>query len=169
MTNDGDAFDQEHLDAGRIEILLAKYRPIVAGRCRARLKGHPDAEDVAQDVFLRLVAEFHRGKRYGTLPYRVVVHQVIEWTLKDYFAGKPTTAPLPDDFGEAAPDEELARFSLASVFAPLPDGDRIVLTLRYLDGLEPAQIAAKLGKQPNAVHQALYRGHKALLDSWVHD
>jgi RNA polymerase sigma factor (sigma-70 family) len=168
MTHDGDAFDKEQLDAGRIEVLLAKYRPTILGRCIARLKGHPDAEDVAQDVYLRLLAEFHRGKRYGGLPYRVVVHQVIGWTLSDYFGQKRTDSPLPDGRGEAAPDD-LSLFYLEDLFESLPDGDRAVLRLRWIEGLEPAEIAARLGKEPNAVYQALHRGHKALRDEWEHD
>jgi RNA polymerase sigma factor (sigma-70 family) len=162
MHDDGDAFDQVQLAAGRIEVLLAKYRPVIVGRCLALLKGHPDADDVAQDVFLRLVAEFHRGRRYPGVPYRVVVHQVIGWTLDDYFENRPTSTPLPDELGEAPPDDELSRLTLGSLFASLPEGDRIVLTLRYIDGLEPAQIAERLGKEPNAVYQALHRGHTAL-------
>src|SRR5205823_14354319 len=126
MRHDGDAFDKEQLAAGRIDVLLAKYRPTIVGRCVAVLKGHPDAEDVAQDVYLRLLGEFHRSKRYGDVPYRVVVHQVIGWTIDDYFEDRPTSTPLPDDFGgEAAPDNELSRFTLASAFEALPDGDRV--------------------------------------------
>jgi RNA polymerase sigma-70 factor, ECF subfamily len=171
MTDDGDAFDKEQLDAGRIDVLLAKYRRVIVGRCVARLRGHPDAEDVAQDVYLRLLGEFHRGKRYGDVPYRVVVHQVIGWTLDDYFEGRPTSTPLPEDFGGGAapPDEKLTRLTLASAFEQLPDGDRAVLTLRYIVGLEPAQIAEQLGKKPNAVYQSLSRGHTALREGWVYD
>jgi RNA polymerase sigma factor (sigma-70 family) len=169
MTHDGDAFDKEQLEAGRIEVLLAKYRRTIVGRCIAGLEGRPDAEDVAQDVYLRLLAEFHRGKRYGDVPYRVIVHQVIGWTLKDHYAGRPTTSPLPNDFGEAPPDDELSRLSVASTLEMLPEGDRVVLTLRYIHGLEPAQIAEQLDKNPNAVYQSLSRGHTALRAAWVHD
>ena len=169
MTHDGDAFDKEQLDAGRIDVLLAKYRPTILGRCIARLKGHPDAEDVAQDVYLRLLAEFHRGKSYGGLPYRVVVHQVIGWTLGDFFGDKRTDSPLPDELGEAQPEGELSRLTLESLFESLPEGDRAVLSLRWIEGLEPAEIAERLAKEPNAVYQSLHRGHRALREAWDRD
>lgn len=168
MTYDSDASDRDELAAGNIDALLAKYRPVILGRCIARLKGHPDAEDVAHDVYLRLLEEFHRGKRYGSVPYRVVVHQVIVWTLADYFGERRTDSPLPDDFGEGTSDD-LSAFYLESIFDALPDGDRAVLTLRWIEGLEPADIARRLGKEPNAVYQSLHRGHKALREAWVHD
>ncbi len=169
MTHDSDAFDKEQLDAGRIEVLLAKYRPTILGRCIARLKGHPDAEDVAQDVYLRLLAEFHRGNRYGGLPYRVVVHQVIGWTLGDYFGEQRTDSPLPAELGEDRPDGEISRLTLESLFEALPEGDRAVLRLRWIEGLEPAEIAERLGKEPNAVYQSLHRGHAALREAWERD
>src|SRR5207244_2961189 len=61
----------------------------------ASLRGDLAAEDVAQDVKLRLWKELQAGKRY-VVPYRVVVHQVIGWTVKDQFAGRDTSVPLPD-------------------------------------------------------------------------
>ena len=37
-----------------------------------------------------------------------------------------------------------------------------MLDLRYRLGLEPAEIADRLGIQPNAVYQALHNGHAKL-------
>src|SRR5919108_1527025 len=91
MLDARDAEDIQLLDDGDLAGLLAKYQPLVIGRCVAKLRGHADAEDVAQNVMLRLVSEFRRGKRYGETPYRVVVHQVIDWTVREYFQGKDTT------------------------------------------------------------------------------
>jgi DNA-directed RNA polymerase specialized sigma24 family protein len=79
MSHDGDAADAALLAHGEHARLLAKYEPVILGRCVARLHGHPDAEDVAQDVKVRLWKELSAGKAYG-VPYRVVVHKVIGWT-----------------------------------------------------------------------------------------
>ena len=65
MPYESDADDAVLLDAGNIAALLARYHDQIVGRCVARLRGHADAEDVAQDAKLRLLAEFRRGKRYG--------------------------------------------------------------------------------------------------------
>lgn len=75
MPDARDAEDTRLLEEGNLAALLAKYQPVILGRCIARLRGDEAAEDVAQDVMLRLMAEFRRGKRYP-VPYRVVVHQV---------------------------------------------------------------------------------------------
>ena len=78
--------------------LLAKYEPVILGRCMARLRGADAAYDVAQTVMLRLVREFREGKRYP-VPYRVVVHQVIGWTLNEHFGVKNPPQPLAGGMG----------------------------------------------------------------------
>src|SRR2546428_5889490 len=112
MPHDSDAADAKLLQERRIEVLLAKYERVILGRCIARLNGDLAAEDVAQNVLLRLLQEFHRGKSYGETPYRVVVHKVIGWTIADHFDGRPTDVPLPDGWdpaGDDPNDDVLAR------------------------------------------------------------
>jgi len=142
--------------------LLARYEPVIVGRCIAKLRGSLDAEDVAQDAKLRLLEEYRRGRTYGDLPYRVVVHQVIGWTIADYFAGRPTDVPLPEGWEPVASDDPAAdvvsRGWVEWVVGQLDGSDGRIFGMRYRDLLEPAEIAARLGMQPNAVHQALHRG-----------
>lgn len=165
MLDARDAEDSQLLDAGDLAGLVAKYQPLVIGRCVAKLRGHADAEDVAQNVMLRLVREFQAGKRYGETPYRVVVNNVIDWTVREYFQGKDTSLPLPDDWdagGGHFADELVSRYYVADLFEPLPDGDRRVMKRYYLLGWDIPQIADDLAMRRNAVDQALYRGRKAI-------
>ena len=165
MTHESEAADAQLLEDGEIAVLLAKYDPVIVGRCFARLRGHPDAEDVAQNVRLRLLDELRRGKRYGDVPYRVVVNQVIGWTLADYFEGRAGQIPLPEEWEPAGADTGegvVSRYYLTELFAPLPERTRQVLERRYLAGAEIDEIADELGMTRNAVDQALFRGHQAL-------
>lgn len=170
MHRDSDGEDTRLLEEGRIAVLLAKYDPAIVGRCIARLHGSSDAEDVAQDIRLRLLAEFHRGRRYR-VPYRVVVHQVVGWTLRDHFAGRPTDVALREGWEPAVEDESPAIVSqdyLERLFDPLPARQREVLELRYLEGLERDEIAERLGMSANAVDQALHNGHAKVRDVLIH-
>src|SRR5919108_5499213 len=165
MLDARDADDTRLLEEGDLAGLLAKYEPTILGRCVAKLHGHPDAEDVAQNVMLRLVAEFNRGKRYGETPYRVVVHKVVEWTVKDYFEGRRIDAELPEDWdvGEGDFTEELvSRYYVAGLLEPLPEREREVMIRFYMLGQDPLQIADELGIERNAVDQALHRARKRL-------
>ena len=156
--------DAELLESEDHARLLARYEVVIHQRCVAALRGSLDADDVAQDVKLRLWRELCAGKRYRGLPFKVVVHQVIGWTLKDYWQGHDTTAPLPEGWlGDPHdPIGELHdRYSVTALLAGLPDRQRECWALR-LAGLEPDRIAAELGMTRNAVDQALHNGRKKL-------
>lgn len=165
MSHDGDAADAALLAHGEHARLLAKYEPVILGRCVARLHGHPDAEDVAQDAKLRLWRELQAGKQYP-VPFRVVVHQVVSWTIADHFGGRPTHVPLPEGWDLADPSDDLGELLDRDVVSALLDGlqgkTRQVMELRYLERLEVAEIAERLAMKRNAVDQALHRGHDKL-------
>jgi RNA polymerase sigma factor (sigma-70 family) len=164
MRDARDAEDALLLETGDHAGLLAAWHDVIVQRCLVRVRSDA-AYDVAQDVCERLLRELQRGKRYP-VPYRVVVHQVVTWTIKDYFAGRPTDLPLPEGWDPAAGEDAFRVFEedydLERLFAHLPEGDRAVADLRYREGLEVDQIAERLHKEPNAVHQALWRAHSKL-------
>ena len=114
---------------------------------------------------MRLWRELAGGKQYS-VPFRVVVHQVIGWTLGDHFAGRPTHLALPEGWDPADPSDDHAelvdRDAVATLLEPLEGKTKAVLELRYLARLEIDEIAAELGMTRNAVDQALHRGHAKL-------
>jgi RNA polymerase sigma factor (sigma-70 family) len=151
MAHEDDARDAQWLAGGDIAALLAAYEPVTLARCIARLRGGLDAEDVAQDVRLRLLDEFGRGKAYP-VPYRVVVHKVIDWTVADYFQGRSTGVRLPEGWEPAAgidhAEEIVSRYWLVDLIAGLDGRAREVLELRYLRGLGHDQMSEELGIEP---------------------
>jgi RNA polymerase sigma factor (sigma-70 family) len=158
-----DAEDRRLLGAGEIAGLLATYYPVVVERCRARIHTEGDAYDVAHRVMERLLGELRRGKTYR-VPFRVVVHKVVDWKLAEHFTGPPSGV-IPEDWDPAGDDpytkfEE--DFDLERLFADLPLRSRQVLDLRWRQGLEIDEIAEQLGMERNAVDQALWRGMNAL-------
>jgi RNA polymerase sigma factor (sigma-70 family) len=167
VSHEEDARDAELLARGEFVRLLAKYEPVIVGRCVAALRGSPDAEDVAQDVKLRLWREHNAGKSYP-VPFRAVVHNVIGWTIGRYRQGKPTEA-WPEDFDPADPSDAFGELvdhdAVASALDGLPDRAREVMELYYLAKLEIPAIAEHLGMKRNAVDQALHRGRKKLRET----
>jgi len=163
--SDDDARDAHLLETGRIDRLLATYELVILARCIKGTKSPHDGQDVAQDVMFRLFREFEAGKRYEGLPYRVVVHQVTRWTLADFFAGRRTDSPLPDDLqvGTYDPgDSIVSELWLREVVDRLPDSERAACTLVYLEGLSPEQAAERLGTTRNNVDQRLFHARKRL-------
>jgi len=158
-----DAEDARLLAARDFDRLAAKYLPVVRTIVYARVRGD-GADDVVQDVMLRLLRELDAGKTYA-VPYRVVVPMVTVWLVKAHYRGKPVQlVPLPEGWdGPGADDPDLPDEAfLERLFSELPERDRQVCELRYLRGLEIEEIAAALGITRNAVDQALHRAHREL-------
>lgn len=170
MTDD-DARDAQLLEAGEIDRLLAKYHPVILGRCIARTNVR-DGEDVAQDVEFRLFPEFQAGKRYPAVPYRVVVHNVIGWTLAEHLQGRRTDVPMPLGWepGDGGFEGELVdRLWIAELVDQLPAVEQEACTLVYIRGMSPAQAAAQLGTTANNVHQRLFHARRRLEEMMVGD
>ena len=69
-----------------IGLLVEGYLGVILDRCRLKLRSADDAVDVAHEVVVRLLAELKRGRRYR-VPFRVVVHKVIEWKVEGALPG----------------------------------------------------------------------------------
>jgi len=157
-----DAEDQRLLEAGEHSALVESYYGVIIRRCQAKVR-YGDPIDVAHDVVVRLLAELKRGRRYR-VPFRVVVHQVIGWKINEHFAGaKLREVELEEWMHEASTDgtapleELLAGQGFEALLEGLTELERQVVTLRYNDDLDFGEIAERLGKEPNAVHQIHYR------------
>ena len=84
MRDARDAEDALLLQTGDHATLIAAWYPVIQQRCLARAG---DAGwDVAHEVVERLLAELQRGRTYA-VPYRVVVHNVVTWTIKEHWQG----------------------------------------------------------------------------------
>jgi RNA polymerase sigma factor (sigma-70 family) len=170
MRDARDAEDERLLAAGEIDLLLAGWYETIRDLCIARMRG-PVGEDVAHAVCERLWRELKAGKhRDGRYAFRVIVHSVGKWVCNGWFEPGWQEAELFDLDG-AAPDETdavIVELTLEQFVATLPQGDGEVGALYYLEGLEPAEIAERLDKKPNAVYQAISR-NKARLREWLEE
>lgn len=162
MHYERDAEDIRLLEAHDHARIMATYYPVIVERCRLRLPD-PDADEVAHRIVDRLLRELSAGKRYS-VPFRVVVQMVTEWKLKEFFT-RGRVELLPEEWDPEAPDPFQGfeqQYDLDLLFAGLPPRVREVFRLRYLEGLEPEEIAERLGIERNAVDQALHRGRSQL-------
>lgn len=98
---------------------------------------------------------------FGTARFRVI----------DHYRGKERAERTDAEWSDAIdalPDERddfdriVERDELLTALEPLPLGQRIALILHYADGLSISEIAAGLGKSPQAVESLLARGRRSL-------
>lgn len=136
-----------------------------------RFSGDPaDAMDIAQDTFLKLfscIREFRGQARLDTFMYRLVVNSCLDRRRK-----QRRLLPLVDEWAanlrarEESPVEGLVREQVSSrvqaAIAKLAPDLRMVIVLRYTEGLAYDQIAEALGCSPGTVASRLNRAHRTL-------
>jgi RNA polymerase sigma factor (sigma-70 family) len=167
MSDARDAEDTRLLEAGEHARLLATYFDIIRGRCAARCKNREDGEECASLVFVRLMRELKAGKRYR-VPFRVVVHMVVNWTVRGFYErGSVQELPLETTGESAVADGDLyaaieAELDAHLLLDGLPPRERDLAILCWLRGMEIEAAARELGIERNAADQALHRARKKL-------
>jgi RNA polymerase sigma-70 factor (sigma-E family) len=150
-------FRQHHVELVRLAVLL--------------VHDQPTAEDVVQDVFVRLQARRGRFGREGEeLAYiRACVLNECRSVLRrrKSRAARPSAPPGTDrmtatESAEATAVRSEERRQVLAALARLPARRREVLVLRYFLGLSEAEIAVTLGISAGSVKSAAARGLAAL-------
>jgi len=141
-----------------------------------RFAGEPaEAMDIAQDTFLKLfssLGDFRGDSRLETWIFRLVVNRCL-----DHKRRARRWLPLGESFertlraaGDSLGDllrEEMAG-GVRAVVDRLRPALRIVVVLRYTDGMSYDQIAEVLGCAPGTVASRLNRAHKLLESGLKH-
>ena len=152
------------MTAAQQEALYTQYRGKVLGYIRARVNNREDAEDLCQDVFVKV---FRAADRYdaeksapGTWIYAVTRNAVI-----DYFRRNRPSEELPEDMADdALPEDAVMQNALldelAAALETLPDELTDIIVARYYDRLPLTEIAERMGLSYGAVK---LRHQKALL------
>ncbi len=127
-----------------------------------------DAEDVYQDVFLRLAqsaTEFSSQEHLKAWLLRVAVnrcHDVARLRSRRPAVPLDSMPFEPSDAGPLSPDEVRA---LWEAVGELPESMRVVIHLYYQEGYSGKEIAGLLGLEPSTVRTRLQRARAQLKTS----
>jgi RNA polymerase sigma-70 factor (ECF subfamily) len=126
------------------------------------------AEDVAQEVFLRLWSHAQQwspsGARLTTWLYRIAMNLCLDWLARR------REAPLDevDDPVDPKPDatsllqEQNLSQQVGQALGKLPDSQRIAITLCYYQGLRNREAAETMEISVEALESLLARGRRTL-------
>lgn len=137
-----------------------RFVRVVHGIALSRV-GPDEADDVTQDVFLRVHRALPTLRDAAAFPAWIC--RVARTTAADHLRSarrRPAAAPLPDDrAAPAAPvsDDEL-RGRVLSCLEKIPEAYRETLVLRLAEGLSGPEIAERCGMKPDSVRVNLSRG-----------
>lgn len=157
-------------DAGTADVdaLARSYGPLVLRTAWRVLGNQAQAEDVQQDVFLRLLETRHDGiaswPAYLTAAATRAAIDVLRkrqrwWGL---LPGLEATLPSQAPSAEEAGIEAQRAAQLRSALGTLPKREAQCFALRYLEGLEIAEIASALQLKANHVGVILHRARQRL-------
>jgi RNA polymerase sigma-70 factor (ECF subfamily) len=146
--------------------ILARHQTLVFRTAWRMLGSAADAEDITQEVFLKLYAT--RADQSPAWLYRVTVNLCLDHIRRRKPASDaslPTLAdasPSPEQLATQAQRQQL----LARYIARLPERERACLVLRDLEELSSPEVAAILGITEETVRTAIHRA-KEKLKQWM--
>jgi RNA polymerase sigma-70 factor (ECF subfamily) len=150
--------------------LVRRYQVTIVGLARALTSGRGDAEDLAQEVFVRAwksLRSFRGDSTFRTWLHRVAINVVRTSQSRGarimrMFAGSTDEVPEAPS-GEEPVDSALARRQVIErALAALPDDMRVAVTLRDMQGLDYREIAALLDVPIGTVESRIFRARQRL-------
>jgi RNA polymerase sigma-70 factor (ECF subfamily) len=157
------------------------YLPRIYAYVVRRVEDRTVAEDLTATTFERALAAVRSGsfrnESFGGWLYRVAGNALVDHVRRGrryvplgIRAGD--WAPGDDGDGAAAADEHamaaftaaVERDALARALKALPEHHRLVVVLRYVDGLEPGEVAEVLGCSRPTAAVRLHRALRAMRD-----
>jgi RNA polymerase sigma-70 factor, ECF subfamily len=115
-----------------------------------RLAGDQNAEDVLQDALLRALRAYPRLRNADHL--RAWLYRVTTTTAIDHHRSRRREVPT-DDVPAVASHDTYDDGAFDALIAPLPDGARSALHLRFVEDLDYEGIADRLGISAVAARQ----------------
>jgi RNA polymerase sigma-70 factor (ECF subfamily) len=144
--------------AGSFDEVLRRREAQVLRTAFRILGNWADAEDVAQEVFLRLHRhglDFANDGATGAWLYRVTVNLCFDRTRSRRPSQELPDVPSPGRSAEAAVLMEENKQRLMSALALLPTKERAAVVLREIEGLSTAEVAAALGSSEVTVRSQI--------------
>lgn len=164
-----------HGDEDAFAELVRRHQRRVFNLARALTGNEDEAEDLAQETFIRAfrgLARFRGDSAFGTWLYRIAVNVFRSRRTRTSMWARlwrPDTdiAQTPADRSPAADVEAslVRRDFIDKALAQLPDDLRLAVTLRDVEGLEYREIADLVKVPIGTVMSRIFRGRQRLREA----
>ena len=185
MSGDADLISRAAAgDSSAFQTLVERHRSMVYRVAFQFAGNHHDAEDIAQDVFIKVFRSLDRFRQDAQLTswlYRIIMNACIDHRRRSRFSASaafgeeaelrmlnaPEETPGPE---ERAYGGEIGQV-LECEIGRLPKGQRLVFVMRHHQGMKLCEIAEALGLAEGTVkrqlHAAVHRLRQALRQARV--
>jgi RNA polymerase sigma-70 factor (ECF subfamily) len=147
-------------DKAAFDALVLKYQRMVYRVCFRYAGSHSDADDLAQEVFLRAfrgLDGFRSQSRFSTWLYRIALNVCLNWA-----SSKKASQNLPENLPDLTPSalerlsQEETSLRLRRAIERLPEKQRATLLLRVDQELSHKEIAEVMGSPIGTVKANLF-------------
>jgi len=155
-----------------LDELMRRYKHPVVNFCYRLLGNATDADDIAQETFVRLYqnrAKIDPAKKLSAWLFAIARNACLD---RLRYRHRHPTEPLdtaPEPIAPAIADKEIGD-QIAAAVAQLPEDQRTALILAEYHGLSYAEIAGVMKTSEKSVESRLYRAKQTLrvsLRQWL--
>ena len=154
------------------EVLIDRHKDLVFTIAMNITRNREDAEEVAQDVFLKAfqkLASFRQESSFQTWLYRIAYNEAISRIRKNKVKlldlEEEITGNIPEEEVEediAGLDEQEQKLVIGKILDKLPEIDRVIITLFYLENHPVTDISEVTGLGESNVKVRLHRVRKRI-------
>ena len=166
-------------DTAAFEQLVERHQHLVVGTVARMLGSHSDAEDIAQQVFLRVwknATRYQPQAKFTTWLLKITRNLVFNELRRRSRHPQVSLQPTPEeeerplkDEQAVAPDASLLQEELQqavdAAISQLPETQRMAVILRRYEELSYEEIAETLDQSVSAVKSLLFRARSELRES----
>ena len=157
-------------DMEAFRLLVEAHQSRVVGTITKMLGSDAEAEDLAQQVFIRIWKSAPRYKptaKFTTWLFRITRNLVFnELRRRRHFANRVEEIPEPVERSEKEPDQALLdselQIAIQDAINKLPETQRLAIVLRRYEEMPYEEIATVMGTTVPAVKSILFRARAEL-------
>ena len=152
--------------------LVDRYKHMVYTLAIKIVKNHEDAEEVAQDTFIKAYSSmkyFKGDSKFSTWLYKIAYYGSLDYLKKNKRRVETTKFDISEEFNIASMDDALEGMEakertemIKHAIQELPGEDAVLITLYYFEMQSMKEISQVMGLAPNTVKVRLFRGRKRL-------
>jgi len=154
-------------DTEAFKILIERYQSQVIGIAYRYVGNSHDAEDIAQEAFIRVyknAGRYQPTAKFKTWFFRILTNLCLDFRKKkkpvyfDEFYDTPSDTPTPAEELEISERQKMIHQAIQS----LPESQRMALILHHYEGLKYKEISQAMGCSVKAVESLLVRAKRTL-------
>ncbi|GGF40156.1 RNA polymerase sigma factor [Echinicola rosea] len=153
--------------------LYDRYSNIVYNKCLSFVKSKDEAQDLTHDIFIKLffnLKKFKGEAKFSSWLYSFTYNFCVNYVQRKYQKKKETFQSLDDLQNhpyDEIDDSEIYKMQaerLQKSLKSLDPNDKMVLLMKYMDGMSLKEIQHAIGVGESAVKMRINRAKQRLLD-----